>query len=93
MLLQHLRDAGIASDMDHLGKSLKAQFKSAGKQQASYVLVVGPDELAQNALTCRDMDAHEETTLEYFAKFTEALQNAALTEEPTTLGDIITSLP
>lgn len=42
MLLQHLRDAGIASDMDHLGKSLKAQFKSAGKQQASYVLVVGP---------------------------------------------------
>ena len=92
MLLQHLRDAGIASDMDHLGKSLKAQFKSAGKQQASYVLVVGPDELAQNALTCRDMDAHEETTLD-LAKFTEALQNAALTEEPTTLGDIITSLP
>lgn len=78
--------------MDHLGKSLKAQFKSAGKQQASYVLVVGPDELAQNALTCRDMDAHEETMLD-LAKFTEALQNAALTEEPTTLGDIITSLP
>ena len=73
-------------------KSMKAQFKSAGKQQASYVLVVGPDELAQNALTCRDMDAHEETTLD-LAKFTEALQNAALTEEPTTLGDIITSLP
>ena len=32
MLLQHLRDAGIASDIDHLGKSLKAQFKSAGKR-------------------------------------------------------------
>lgn len=91
-LLQLLRDAGIASDMDHQGKSLKAQFKSAGKQQAAYVLVVGPDELAQNCVTCRDMDAHDEQRLD-LEKLIAALKSAALTEEPTTLGDVITLLP
>lgn len=91
MLLQHLRDAGIAADMDHLGKSLKAQFKVAGKEHVPYVFVLGPDELAANSVTCRNMDAHEEQALNY-EKFCAELKQEALTEEPTTLGDVITRL-
>ncbi len=90
-VLQHLRDAGIASDMDHLGKSLKAQFKSAGKQNVSYTLVIGPDELANNTITCRDMNAHDEVALDY-AKFLSALEEAASAEEPRTFDDTITGL-
>lgn len=90
-VLQHLRDAHVASDMDHLGKSLKAQFKSAGKQSVSYVIVIGPDELANNTITCRDMNAHEEMTLDY-AKFLSALEAAASAEEQPTFSDIITGL-
>lgn len=92
LLLQQLRDAGVAADMDHQMKSLKAQFKSAGKQNVDYVLVLGPDELRQNNVTCRDMGAHEETVLD-LAALSAALKAAALTEEPVTLGDIITRLP
>lgn len=91
-LLQQLRDAGIVADMDHQGKSLKAQFKSAGKQKASYVLVLGPDELAQNCVTCRDMGAHEERTLDLDALRT-ALRASASADHAPTLGDIITELP
>ena len=90
-VLQHLRDAGIASDMDHLGKSLKAQFKSAGKQHVLYVLVIGPDELANTAITCRDMNAHEEATLDY-AKLLSALEDAASADESLTFNNIITGL-
>jgi histidyl-tRNA synthetase len=90
-VLQHLRDAGIASDMDHLGKSLKAQFKSAGKQNVSYVLVIGPDELAKDVITCRDMAAHEEAELDY-SKLLSVLKEAASAEEPFTFSDAITSL-
>ncbi|WP_251197854.1 histidine--tRNA ligase [Anaerotardibacter muris] len=89
MLVQRLRDAGFATDMDHQGKSLKAQFKVAGKQHVPYVFVLGPDELAAGSVTCRNMDAHDEVTLN-LEKLTKALEQAALTDEPTALGDVIT---
>ena len=55
-----LRDAGFAAEADHSGKSLKAQFKQAGRAGARYVVVMGPDELARGEVTLRDMDAGEE---------------------------------
>jgi histidyl-tRNA synthetase len=90
-LLQHLRDAGIASDMDHQAKSLKAQFKAAGKQGVDYVLVLGPDELAANKVTCRNMQEHNEQSLD-LSKLMQHLKVASLTEEPTTLGDCISAV-
>jgi histidyl-tRNA synthetase len=56
-LLPRLRDAGIAADMDYLGRSLKAQLKHAGRLNARYVLILGEDELAAGTATLRDMDA------------------------------------
>ena len=54
-------DAGIAAQMDMQGRSLKSQFKVAGKTRAAYVLVIGPDELASGTCTARNMNTHEET--------------------------------
>lgn len=60
-IVQALRDGGIAAEMDMQGRSLKSQFKVAGKSGAAYVLVVGPDEVASGKLVARNMDTHEET--------------------------------
>ncbi len=56
-----LRDAGVACDVDLQGRSLKAQFKQAGKSGAEFVVVVGPDELAAGEVTLRAMDTRIET--------------------------------
>jgi len=55
-----LRDAGIAAELDHVGRSLKAQFKQADRLGARAVVIVGPDEIAAGEVTVRDMDTKEE---------------------------------
>jgi histidyl-tRNA synthetase len=59
-ILQTLRDAKIPAAADMQGKSLKAQFKLAGKANARLCVVVGPDELAQGQVTVRNMQTHDE---------------------------------
>ena len=58
---QRLRDAGFAAEMDHLGRSLKAQFKYADKLGAPLVVVVGPEEIAAGEVTLRRMDTKQES--------------------------------
>ena len=62
-VLQTLRDAGFRGDLDHQHRSLKSQFKQAGKLGASRVVVLGPDEVAQGMAKVRDMASHEETNV------------------------------
>lgn len=59
-LMQQLRDAGIPADGDTQGRSVKSQFKVAGKGNARACVVVGPDELSSGNVTVRDMDTHDE---------------------------------
>jgi histidyl-tRNA synthetase len=59
-LAQRLRDAGITTELDHQARSLKSQFKLADKCAATLVLIVGPDELAKNAVLLRVMATREE---------------------------------
>lgn len=59
-VLQQLRDAGIAAVGDTQGRSLKSQFKVAGKMDAALAVVVGPDELAAGQVKVRDFSTHEE---------------------------------
>lgn len=59
-LAQECRDAGIATELDHQGRSLKSQFKLADKLRASFVVVLGPDELSQGLAKVRNMNSHEE---------------------------------
>jgi len=53
-LVATLRDAGLWSEMDLGGRSLKAQFKVAGRRRSRLVAVVG-DEWADGEVTVRRM--------------------------------------
>lgn len=54
-LLDRLRAAGIKSDKDYMGRSLKAQMKFADKTGARWVLILGEDEIRDGFITVRDM--------------------------------------
>ena len=62
-LLNQLRDAGIASDMDHGGKSLKSQMKQANRLGARTVVMIGEDEARINQVTLKNMETGEQTRL------------------------------
>ena len=55
-----LREAGVAAEMDHQGRSLKAQFKQADRLGARFVVVLGPDEVERSEATVRDMTTKQE---------------------------------
>ena len=59
-ITQELRAAGIVTEADYQGRSLKAQFKQADKVGAKLILVLGGDELAAGKVKVRDMESHEE---------------------------------
>lgn len=55
-----LRAAGLACDLDYAGRSAKGQFKGADRSGARYAVIVGEEELDQNACKLRDMTSGEE---------------------------------
>lgn len=59
-LMNSFRQAGLRADMDHQGRSLKAQFKYADKLHAGYMAILGEDELAKGVVKLRDMQTKEE---------------------------------
>ena len=50
-----LRAAGISAECDHMGKSVKAQFKYADKIGAQYVIALGGNELASGVCNAKRM--------------------------------------
>jgi len=58
--VQRLREAGLAAELDHQGRSLKSQLKLADKLGARYAVVLGADELASGTARLRDLSSHEE---------------------------------
>ena len=59
-LTHELRAAGIRTEADYQGRSLKSQFKQADKLGARLILIVGGDELAAGKVKVRDMVSHDE---------------------------------
>ncbi len=56
-----LREKGISSDFDHMGRGIKAQFKYADKIAAKYVAVIGSNELENGVAKLKNMaDGSEE---------------------------------
>lgn len=74
VLCNALRAAGVYAETDHMGRSLKAQFKYADKLGAEYVAVIGGNELAAGAMSVKRMATSESETVPfeeaaaYFAK-------------------------
>ena len=54
-LVQKMRANGISADSDHNKRSFKAQFKYAGKQNVSYTVVIGTNELETGKYTLKNM--------------------------------------
>ena len=55
-LVRALRENGLRADIDHACRSMKAQFKYAGKAGAKNVVVIGGDELEKGVVKLRDME-------------------------------------
>lgn len=61
-LTMKLRNSGIKADCDNTGRSLKAQFKFADKQNAVYVIVIGQNELDGGVYSVKRLaDGHTQT--------------------------------
>ena len=55
-LVDELRKKGVSSDMDHIVRSMKAQFKFANKTGAEYTLSIGDNELSTGKASLKKMD-------------------------------------
>jgi len=55
-LCNKLRLAGIRTEMDYAGKSLKSQMKRADKFKCRYAMIIGDQEIANNQAMLRDME-------------------------------------
>ncbi len=55
-----LREAGISCDLDYAERSAKGQFKQADRRGASWVAVIGVDELRDGTCKLQSMSADEE---------------------------------
>jgi histidyl-tRNA synthetase len=62
-LLHELRAAGIRCDCDFVGRSVKAQMREANRQAARFTLLLGDNELAQNAVAVKDMSTSTQEVL------------------------------
>ena len=62
-----LRKEGLKVDIDHLGKSVKAQMKYANKIGARFTFVIGDSEIQENMVNVKRMSDGE--------KFEVALDN------------------
>lgn len=54
-LCSQLRKSGIPADVDHLKRSLKAQFRFADKLGVRFMVILGGDELGRGAVTLKDL--------------------------------------
>ena len=62
-LVDQLRDRGVRADMDHAARSMKAQFKYAGKLGVKKVVVIAGDELEKGVVKLRDMENSTESEI------------------------------
>lgn len=59
-ILQAKRAQGLVCDMDYLGKSLKAQMKTADRLKAKKVLIIGEEELKKGKAFLKDMETSQQ---------------------------------
>ncbi len=55
-LVSEFRANGISADMDYADRKMKAQMKTADRQGAKYVIVLGETELEEQAVNVKEME-------------------------------------
>ncbi|HQC54251.1 MAG TPA: histidine--tRNA ligase [Clostridia bacterium] len=58
-----LRNAGIACEIDIVGRSLKAQLKYANKKGFKFVLVIGENEIKSSTVSLKNFETGEELSI------------------------------
>ncbi len=61
-LIEQLRSMGYRCDLNLESRSLKAQFKSADRLQARYLLILGEDELKQQKIQLKHVESQSQET-------------------------------
>lgn len=75
-ILQQLREAGVRADCDFVGRSMRAQMREANRQNARFAAILGENELAENSLALKDMQAGTQEIL----PIPEAIQKLRLSD-------------
>ena len=63
-IAQKLRQGGIIADVNLLGRSMKAQFKSADRSQAPVIVIVGESELAEHKVNVKNKKNDTQVTVD-----------------------------
>lgn len=63
-ILNNLRENNISADIDHLQRSLKAQFRYADKQNVKYTIVLGQNEVDNGKVMLKNMKTGEQIEVE-----------------------------
>lgn len=61
--LPKIRENGISATMDYLDRSMRAQMKDANRENASFTIIVGDNELNEGKFTLRNMKESDESQL------------------------------
>ncbi len=59
-LVNELRDSGFSADKDPLGRSMKAQFREADRQNAKWAIVIGEKEREGGSVQLKRMETGEQ---------------------------------
>ncbi len=62
-LSNDVRKQGFKVELNHEGKSLKAQMKKANSMGAEYVLILGEDELKSGKANLKEMKSHDQVEI------------------------------
>ncbi len=73
-ILKDLRANDVSCDKDHVGKSVKAQFKYSDKINAKYTIVLGDDEIEKDLATLKNMQTSEQTEIK-LSEIADVLKN------------------
>lgn len=60
-----LRREGVSCEVDHMGRSVKAQFKYADKIKAKYVAVIGGNELQAGVMNVKNMSTSAQESVPF----------------------------
>lgn len=60
-LVHELRGRGLVAERDYGARKMKAQLKSADRQQARYTAILGDDELVSGSVALKEMGTGEQT--------------------------------
>ncbi|WP_070000871.1 histidine--tRNA ligase [Cellulosilyticum sp. I15G10I2] len=64
-MVNHLRQAGISAESDHLQRSIKAQMKYANKISAKFSAIIGESELEEKSVQVKNMATGEAITVSF----------------------------